>query len=277
MKIAITGASGFIGRNLMTKLTGHELFPVSRKTINLHDSNEVREYMHDMHIDAVIHTAISGGMRDLYKPDTTVTFHDNITMASNLLSAKAYKLFINLASGAEFDRSHGICSATEGSIFQRCPTDYYGASKNVIARLVAKTKNGLNLRLFGCFGTDEAETRFIAKNIRRYILGDPIEIYRNRVMSYVYIDDLISVIDYHLNDGIIYNDINVVYDSASSLVDIADMINRCSDYRVEVIINNNGFDLPYTGNGKILSHLGLSMIGLNRGIEQCYFQMLNEY
>ena len=43
-----------------------------------------------------------------------------------------FKLMINFGSGAEFERKRPIDKATEQTIFQRHPSDYYGLAKNLI-------------------------------------------------------------------------------------------------------------------------------------------------
>lgn len=277
MNIAITGANGFIGRNCVEQLKNHTLIPISRKTINLHDALEVKSFINDLNIDAIVHCAIEGGLRT--KSDPIDIVYNNIKIATNLLNAKQYKLFINLASGAEYDRAGSICNIEEEKLLTCSPVDYYGFSKNVISRLVLAHKHGLNLRIFGCFNKDELDSRFLVKNIRNYIMGSNIVIYKNRVMNYIYLPDLISTIQYHLDDcpGSIYKDINAVYDASSSLTEIANIINTCGDHRVEITIETDGFALPYTGNGNKLKNLGIPFVGLEKGIRQCYFDILNEY
>jgi hypothetical protein len=74
---------------------------------------------------------------------------------------------INFASGAEFDRMSAINSNTN-DLNNSYPTDYYGMSKNIISRIIQDCLNCYNFRVYGVFGEDEDDTRFIKSNIKRY-------------------------------------------------------------------------------------------------------------
>ena len=107
-----------------------------------------------------MHTAIIGvrrGQQDEFKD-----FSDNISMFSNLLRHKdKFNKFINFCSGAAFGRYSDIYQWGEQRINSLVPRDYYGMSKNIIARECDRLDGFCNLRLFGCFGFHEAEKRFV--------------------------------------------------------------------------------------------------------------------
>ena len=75
--------------------------------------------------------------------------------------------FINFASGAEFDRTSAI-NSNKNNLLNSYPTDPYGMSKNIISRILQGCINCYNFRVFGVFGIDEDEQRFIKSNIKRY-------------------------------------------------------------------------------------------------------------
>src|SRR5581483_7834590 len=57
-RILITGASGFIGRNLASQLgSRHELAAPHRAELDLLDAERVRSYLRDGQFDVVIHAA----------------------------------------------------------------------------------------------------------------------------------------------------------------------------------------------------------------------------
>ena len=56
MKILITGANGFIGRNLATALElEHEVIKLTRQTVDLTDKTAVDEYFKDKKFDVILH------------------------------------------------------------------------------------------------------------------------------------------------------------------------------------------------------------------------------
>ncbi len=62
-------------------------------------------------------------------------------------------MMIHFGSGAEFDRNNHINCFEEDRVFDSMPEDFYGLSKNMIARKIVKHKTNIyNFRLFGCFG-----------------------------------------------------------------------------------------------------------------------------
>jgi len=185
MNVLVTGANGFIGSNIVTKLRNNSKFTVfcgTRTTINLLSTHDVQKYIEDNKIDSIIHCAIEGGSR--LKKDDGETFYRNILMYENLIKSN-YKLFINLASGAEFDRINDINNMSEADIFVNVPKDYYGLSKNIISKSLTQFTFGHNLRIFGCFYHNELDTRFIKNNIKNYINKKPITIHQDKYMDYL--------------------------------------------------------------------------------------------
>ena len=81
MNILVTGANGFIGSNIVSKLSTNLKFNVfkgTRDTINLLSSNDVQKYIQDNNINSVIHCAIEGCSR--LKKDEGEMFYRKILM-----------------------------------------------------------------------------------------------------------------------------------------------------------------------------------------------------
>ena len=271
MNVLITGGNGFIARNIYKTIKDeHKTILTNRKTLDVLDRNCVNKFFNDNRIDTVIHTAVSGGSRT--KEDDISTLINNLVMFDNLFQNKdKFKNLIHFGSGAEFDRRTDIASAKENN--ESCPVDYYGLSKKIIKREIDKTKNFYNLRIFGCFGLDEADTRFTKSAIRNGKSGKPIEIYQNRYMDFIYIEDLCKVVQYYIENiskKVLAKDINLCYNENKSLLDIANKINNImgNSYN-NVIIRQAGFDTEYTGNGDVLASLGLPLDGLDKGLKKC--------
>lgn len=271
MNILVTGANGFIGSNIINKLPSKfNVFKGTRTSINLYSLDNIERCLKENNIDAVIHCAIEGGSR--LKPDTIESFYNNILMYENLIKfSHLYKLFINIGSGAEFDRKNDIDNKKESDIFRCVPTDYYGLSKNIISKSVLANDKCITLRIFGCFYHNELDTRFIKNNIYRYINHNPLMVYQDRYMDYIYFEDLYTIIEYYLNNPPINSiDLNVTYNKKYKLSDIANIINNLDEYKVDINVENKNFGLSYTGCSVSLSNLNLNLKGLEIGIKEIY-------
>jgi dTDP-4-dehydrorhamnose reductase len=274
MNILITGANGFVGSNICSFLqtnSKYKIFKGTRATIDLYSCKNVSEYVTTHKIDTIIHCAIEGGKRtDIDSPSS---FYNNLLMYENLIRVRTkVNQFINIASGAEFDRRNDINGYDESQLFNNVPSDFYGLSKNIIAKSVLYN-NGTNLRLFGCFNDNELTSRFIKGNIQAYIEKKPIIIHQNKYMDFVYINQLTEFVNYVLTHSIKSEDYNVVYKEKYMLYDIANMINNLDSYSVPITIVNNQIGNGYCGSGEKLSKLNLPVKTLSDGILECYNKM----
>ena len=278
MNILVTGANGFIGSNIVQFLetnAKHVVIKGTRESVNLYSYADVSKFIRDNHIDSIIHCAIEGGRRNVVDNEKIV--YNNILMAQNLLACKVRGPFINLASGAEFDRSQHIFQIQEYEIYNRIPRDYYGISKNTIAKLVNLIPNGINLRLFGCFNYNEADDRMIRSSLTHSLNKHPIIIHQDKYMDFVYIKDLCKLINVILSNPVILykdQDINVVYKKKYKLSDIADLINNIDKHKVPVIIEDQTLGMNYCGDGSLFSYIPLDSIGLITGLNECYYKLL---
>jgi dTDP-4-dehydrorhamnose reductase len=285
MNILITGANGFIGSNLMTMLAdipNAKLFAGTRDTIDLYSSKSVREYIEKNEITKIVHCAIEGGRRNVIDPPDIV--YRNILMAQNLIQCQEEKdTFINIASGAEFDLKEDIYKEDERALGYRIPTDYYGFSKNMIARNVLGYHNGINLRVFGCFYHNEKSDRFIKTNILRYLKDEPIIIFQDKYMDFIYMEDLAKVIKYLLIKTEKFRlehfdkDINMSYRVSYTLRQIATMINSLDwKHHSKIIVEKEGMANSYCGKGYNFSVVSSDMEikGFEKGILE-YYKKLN--
>lgn len=273
MKILITGSNGFIARNLKKYLSkiGYDVDVLSRQDLDLLNKDKVISFLSERYYDIIIHTAIEGGRRT--KPDTEEMFYKNILMVYNLLSCKKnFGRIITFGSGAELDRTLDI---NEETIFEeRYPTDYYGMSKNVIAKLCLVESQLYNFRIFNCFGPDEADGRLIRGNIEKKLRGEPMTMFSNRLMDFFYIDDLAKMILYFINSSNFPKIIDCVYQEKYRISNILNVINNCSESKVQIISTDdnslnkiNSTDTDYIGK---YTNLSIDFIGIKNGIQITY-------
>ena len=264
--ILITGANGFLGHELVEyySQTSHRVITAPRHVVDFSDADAVDDFFASNHIDFVWHTAVKYG-------STLENFTANMNMFYNLKKHSGkYKTMVSFGSGAAFDRATDIEEAKEEEVLLGYPDDHYGLAKNIIAReILAHNGNIINLRLFGCFGKHEKDTRFISRALMHASAGRPIVVDQNKKMDFCYVGDVIKVLDFILEEHIMeYRDINMCYERKWTLQQIAQLINSLIDDHKGVTTKNIAPGLSYTGMSTRLAALGLNLIGLQGGIAQ---------
>ena len=215
MKILITGGNGYIAKSIHSSLsTKYDITLVGRQDFDLTNYAATCEFFEGKYFDVIIHTAVSGGSR--LKPDSDTTLSDNLNMFWNLLANKShYTRFVTFGSGAELYNS----------------SQPYGLSKKVIADAMSHREGFYNLRIFGVFDENELDTRFIKSNIKRYLNKEAIQIFEDKMMDFIYMKDLITLVEHYINNDDLPKEIDCMYPGNKSyLYDIAEIINKLDNY-----------------------------------------------
>ena len=250
MKVLITGGSGFIGRNLQRSLCNYDLTMLTRQSCDLTNASEVNKFFENKFFDIVIHAAVVGGNRLIQ--DNFSVLDKNLMMYYNLLSNKScFKKFIYFGSGA-------------ASYYSSTP---YGLSKHVISQSISDKPNFYNINIFAVFGEDELDRRFIKTNIKKYLQKEPMEIFQNKYMDFFYISDLITLVQYYLDNENPPKEIDCKYSESVTLLDIANIINNLSSHKVDIVIQKDGLAEAYIGNYKPLP---IALVGLKAGIQEIF-------
>lgn len=256
MKIAVLGANGFIGKIICKHFEsrGYEVHALTRSNIDLTDFTAVSNWLKTVQPDSVVNcaTAMNTDVRDVVYADV----QNNLAIFLNFYNnSKYFNKFINVGSGAEFDRSTNIESALETSILTAQPKDSYGFSKNLISRMVLEHDKFYTLRLFGCFHYSEPNFRLF----KRVVNGEQTSII-DRQFDYFSAQDFCNVLEHYVNNQVEYKDINCVYQEKLYLSQILLSI------RSVTIIEQSM--LNYTGNGDRLASLNLPLLGLAESIKE---------
>lgn len=258
MVIMLTGRSGYIGRNLYEQMEGrYQVLAPLRQELDLMDSDGVRRYLEQHRVDAVIHCATTPGHRNAPQvPDLAAR---NIRMFLNFeRNRHLFGRMIYLGSGAIYDMRFYTPRMQEENYDNHVPVDAHGFSKYVISKLVDSCDNIIELRLFGVFGKYEDYTiRFISNAICKGLHGLPITLKQNRRFDYVCVDDLLPVIEHFLRNPFTHKCYNVTSDETVDLESIAELVRKCANRDIDIVIQQPGLGLEYSGdNARLKSAMG---------------------
>jgi len=267
-KILITGGDGFLARSIAEKLARKYLIErCNRSVLDLNDSSAVFEFLKQGSFDVVIHTATYDAAPKNSLKDSGLVLENNLNMFFNLARCKdLYGKMLYFGSGAEFSRDHWVSHMSESYFDKYVPKDQYGFSKYVMAKYAATTNNIFNLRLFGVYGKyDDWRYRFISNICCHVIFDIPVKVYNNSCVDFLFIDDLVRIVQWFIGNTPKYQVYNVCSGVSYRYYELAKEIISYSGKDMEIeVINHVGSE--YTGNNSLL----LSEIG------EFEFSMMNE-
>lgn len=276
-KILIVGASGFIGRNIEEYLQSaperYELYTPGSKELNCADAVAVEQYLKKYHFDVVIHAVGHSNIpgRNRAPKDTldmTLRTYFNFERCQDYFGKMIF-----FGSGAEFDRTHYEPKMKETGFDKFVPRDDYGYAKYIINKSIANSKNIYNLRIFGLFGKYEFwPNKFISLSCCKTILDVPISIRRNVRFDWLYIDDLMPIIQWFIHNEPKHKDYNLCSGSVHGLLEVAQMILKVEDKNLPIYVCNDEQALEYSGcNHRLLEEIGdLRFISTDEAIHVLY-------
>ena len=273
MKILITGGSGFIGKNVIEAFSNkyHIYSPTSRE-LDLTDERAVKDFFHCNPVDLVIHSAVRPGHRNAKDPSNQLFI--NTRMYFNIIrNAHRFGRLIFIGSGAVYDVRQPLTKITENCFDLSVPSDEHGFSKYIINKNIEKTDNSVDLRVFGVFGAyEDYAIRFISNAICKTLFDLPITIRQNRMFDYLFIDDLMPILEHFVHNEPAYRAYNVTPDSAVDLVSIAEMVRARSGKALPIIVGEPGMGLEYSGdNARLRSEIPtVTFTPLHEAIDRLY-------
>lgn len=262
-RILVTGGNGFVGRFVVEHFSQrHTVLSPSSKELDLRDNVAVAQWFHHNQVNIVIHCALTG-REELGSYDPTY-LSDGLEMFRNLwVHRDKFHRLINLGTAYEFDLLQNNDLVTGDDILNHLPITSYGYAKNIAARIIRDTPEFYNLRLFGVFHETESHQRFLQR-----VRSQPeILINNDQFIDYVYLPDILPMMDHIVEGPIQHRDINIVYNDKYRLSDIAGML--CDELNMDKnkikVTGFNGKNL--TGNGDIYSMYVSDPIGIKQGLE----------
>lgn len=250
-KILLTGGSGFIGRNILEYLEQkYTVLAPAYDELDILNHFLVDDFIKNNKIDIIIHTAVGRG---------NTVFKDTLRMFFNIVrnSDKVKKIII-FGSGAEYNKKRNLIEVTEDEIGKYIPEDNYGLAKYYSNEVTRGIKNVVNLRLFGVFGKYEGyRFKFISNSIVKALLDLNIEIAQDVIFDYLYMDDLVHILQHFIENNFEYSDYNITPTESVSLIEITEIIMEITKNKSEVVTMNEGKNYQYTGsNNRLIEFVG---------------------
>ena len=261
MNIFITGSNGFIGSHLKEYLSSlysqYILFTPSSSELDLANEIAVDDYILSNKIDIILHLANKGGDRTTVNMKNVTEY--NLRIFFNIVKhEKNVKKIISFGSGAEYSKHKAIIEAKEEDYLKSQPLDEYGFYKSITSKYIEKSQRIVQLRIFGAYGEYENyRFKFITNAIVKNLLKLPIVINKNVFFDYIYIDDLVKMIDWAIHNETKEKIYNVTTGTKIDLISLANLVNETSDFKSEIRVLNDGLNNEYTSNNeKILNEIG---------------------
>ena len=256
MRVAILGANGFLGKFITSqlKLKGYDVYPITRQDVDLTSFYSVTRWLENTDPYAIVNCATAANISvDTCSYDD---IQNNLNIFLNFYnSSPNFTKFINVGSGAEFDRRTNIDNILESEVLLAHPKDSYGYSKNIMSRLAKLNNKFYTLRLFGCFHPTEPDFRLF----NRVAKGEDVEIVDRR-FDYFSAWDFLTVLEHYLNNDVYYRDVNCVYEEKLYLSEVLSKIRP---------VKVSGINpLNYTGSGRRLAEFDLPLLGLDKSIKE---------
>lgn len=255
MKVMIIGAGGFIGSYLAGKIqTNHIIIPVYKHHANLMDEKSVTNILTAVKPDVVINCLTLGGKENINSNDTSIVA-DNMAMFYNFYkNSDMFTKYINIGSGIEFtDSKTG-----------------YATSKKAISAIIKNDPKFINLRIWGCFGSNEPDIRLL----KRFMAADKVfELENDRLFDYISVQDFANIVLFVLSkikDKDMLSTINCTYNEKYKLSEFLEYFCDINNIRKEIIVKSNSHDhyINRDENLKRFQHpQGLKLYGLAHGLK----------
>ena len=250
MRMLLTGASGFIGRNIAEQLADrHDILAPSHHALDLTDQAAVDAFFEANAVDVVVHAAIKPGHRNAQ--DHTNLLDNDLRMYFNLVrntEPRGIRLF-HLGSGSCYDLRHYTPLMREEDMGRHIPADDTGFAKYVIGTHALTSAHVYDLRVFGIFGKyEDYAIRFISNALCKALHGLPITLRQDRLFDYVYIDDFVRLLDAMLDKPLAFHAYNCTAGEPTGLLALANLAREVAQADVPILVGSDGQGLSYTGD-----------------------------
>jgi len=110
-----------------------------------------------------------------------------------------------------------------------------------------------DFRIFGIFGKYEDYTiRFISNAICKALFGLPITLRQNKRFDYLWIDDLMPVLEHFIQNNPGEKAFNITPDKSVELLRIAEIVKNVSGKQIDIKVSTEGMGMEYSGDNSLL-------------------------
>lgn len=254
MKILVTGGNGFIGKNIIESYLSqkYNIIAPSRLELDCSDDKSVEGYFKKHSFDVIIHCAAKAGHRNAL--DTSNLFLTNSRMIFNLLKYQdSWGKLINMGSGAIYDMQNYHPKMHESHFGTHIPKDEHGYNKYIFGKLLPNLNNVYDFRIFGVFGKyEDYAIRFISNAICKTIFDLPVTLRQNRAFDYLYINDLMPILDHFIENSPSENAFNITPDKSIELLQVAQLVKSISEKNIDIKVEHEGLGMEYSGDNSFL-------------------------
>jgi len=209
VKVLVTGASGFIGRNMLRMLLnqGYEVASIGRHTVDTPgveeiiiprlDYDELDNAFEGRGVDAIVHLA-AAGVNPHDRDDVEVMRVNSLLPGILVLLAAKYQIksVVVAGSSSEYQVTRGTQKLNESSALE-CKK-LYGATK-AAGSLLALSQGEVHqvpvaiVRLFNAYGPGEAPHRLLPSLLSNLWAGNEVKLsLGTQIRDFVYIADVCS-------------------------------------------------------------------------------------
>jgi len=256
-RLLLTGASGFIGRNILPILQGkgYDVIAPIRSELNLLDADLVRGYIKSGQFDVVLHLANPTGHNPLDVPGEL--FERSIRVFIALATcADFYSKMIYIGSGAEYGKHRPLNKIHESSFGEELPKDAYGLSRYVMSELAKGYSNIINLRLFACYGQGDPKHKLVPSIIEQARKGNSVVLRQDCFFDYLYVKDIADVLIHFIEHDTLYKNYNLCSGKRIKISSIAEEVCLQMGVNAAITCQKDGFNLEYTGsNDRLLAEM----------------------
>lgn len=274
MKILVTGGNGFIGKNIKESYLSQKytITAPSRTELDCSDDKSIADFFGRQTFDVVIHSAAKAGHRNA--ADTSNLFLTNSRMMFNLLKHQnSWGKLLNMGSGAIYDMQNYIPKMSENYFGTHIPKDEHGYNKYIFGKLLPHLDNVYDFRIFGIFGKyEDYAIRFISNAICKSIFDLPITLRQNKKFDYLYINDLMPILEHFIENNPTEKAFNITPDKSIELLKIAQLVKQISKKDIEIKVAQEGLGMEYSGdNTRLKTEIkNLAFTPIEESVEELY-------
>jgi UDP-glucose 4-epimerase len=274
MKILLTGGNGFIGKNIKESYLSqkYEIVAPSRSELDCSDDKSVEAFFKIHSFDVVIHSAAKAGHRNAN--DVSNLFLTNSRMMFNLLKHQnSWGKLLNMGSGAVYDMQNYLPKMKEDYFGTHIPKDEHGYNKYIFGKLLPSLSNVYDFRIFGIFGKyEDYAIRFISNAICKSIFELPITLRQNKVFDYLYINDLMPILEHFIENNPTEKAFNITPNNSIELLQVAELVKTISKKDIEIRVAQEVFGMEYSGDNSLLNNeiKNLKFTPIESSIEELY-------